>query len=69
MGEEQIILDPTIVYISTQSFEEVAVHYPCKITKIPSYLSRSSYGFGFAANSPYAKLFNVRLSQYKSYGI
>ena len=57
------------MYVAPQTFEEVAVNYPCKITKSSKYYARTSYGFGFAKNSSYAKLFNFKLSQYKSYGI
>ena len=69
MAENQILHDNRLVYEAPQTFEEVAVNYPCKITKSSKYYARTSYGFGFAKNSSYAKLFNFKLSQYKSYGI
>lgn len=69
MAEKQILSDPKIVYVGTESFQEVSKNYPCSITKLSKMYGQKSYGFGFRTNSPYQKLFNYKISQYKTYGI
>ena len=68
-AENQILFDPKLVYVGSQSFEDVAEGYPCKITQLREKYARSSYGFGFSPNSSYLKLFNFRFAKYKSMGI
>ena len=69
MAEKQILSDPKLVYVGTESFQEVSMNYPCAITKLSKMYGQKSYGFGFRTNSSYRKLFNFKISQYKSYGI
>lgn len=69
MAEKQILSDTKIVYVGTESFQEVSMNYPCSITKLSQMYGQKSYGFGFRTHSPYQKLFNYKISQYKTYGI
>ena len=69
MAEKQILSDPKLVYVGTESFQEVSINYPCAITKLSQKYGQKSLGFGFRTNSSYQKLFNYKISQYKSYGI
>lgn len=69
IAEKQILIDSKLIYVGSESFEDVAINYPCKITRLSEKYARTSYGFGFSPNSSYFKLFNYKFSQYKSFGI
>ena len=69
MAEKQILSDPKLIYVGTESFQEVSMNFPCKITKLSKMYGQQSFGFGFRTNSPYQKLFNYKISQYRTFGI
>ena len=69
IAENQILVDPELIYVGSQSFEDIVSGYPCQIAQLREKYARSSYGFGFTPNSSYLKLFNFRFSEYKMYGI
>jgi hypothetical protein len=69
VAESQILRDPTLVYVGSESFEETSKNYPCKITKLSKTYSKNSYAFAFSPNSSYRKLLNFKIIQYKLFGI
>ena len=66
--ENQIMADRNLVYIGSQSFEEVATGYPCKITRLTEEYYRNSFGFGFSSNSSLKRLFDFKFALYRSFG-
>ena len=49
IAESQIMADRRLVYVGSQSFEDVATGYPCKISRLAEKYHRTSYGFGFSS--------------------
>ena len=69
-AEKRIMENSKEVYFDIASqIEHMFENYPCNITRPDKTYFQRSFALGLSKNSPYLKLFNYKINQYKEHGV
>ena len=69
-AEKRIMENSKEVYFDIASqIEHMFENYPCNITRPDKTYFERSFALGMSKNSPYLKLFNHKINQYKEHGV